>query len=922
MATAAAEHIFQTAINAFEVVLSERQREQFSLTTTRRVKAQVLMIQNDQEKSKAMMNLNRLHCFIEAFEHFDESCKALCINIAKLPGYIWGPLRYILQIAKEDPKTLDHVLESYFDLGQRLPYIYRRDYQAEEASVVARCLAHIYEDLLNFHTDLLKLFSARTWKRTFDVNWKDYTHNRPFKVVLQSFESHRNLLQGVHNSQQHRALQDTQQRVVDVQRRTNDHIMRYQRDWQDVQDHINQYEDDRAILLAEAKASEIQRKDVQYTEVLRWLCSPEFKNSEIIRHRKLQKDHEVCPATGKWILSEDKVAEWMAPDPPSHSVLWIHGTTGTGKSTLASLIIQHLQEERRDATTSYFYCNEADQNLGESVLLAILKSVLRQALHRNREILPIMHERRMNGKRGVEVLDDDAAARTLLELQCDVPAKHFIVIDGVDEIKETERKSLVATLCSIVNRSDDYTPGRIRVLLVSNDSHDLNKTVQNAGDRIGTYELNRGKLQKDIELYVKKQVEVLQSKFDLNESDAQCAWHLVCIHSQGMFLYARLVMDDLLRRTTAKSVTDQLDSRRFPETLEKAYATIINRLRENDYAWTTAKKIFSWLVCAKRPLKWHELQAIMSMDVDMHGDVKLHPNERSSSDVREVCGSVIHVMDGTNIELVHHTAKAHLLKNESWNLYARECDMAILCLSYLSSSCFRYSAQYMARRLFLNAGYYAFQDYATAKWEAHLMTAIEKVDSLDQTDRQRLTMTLSRFVEVFETDLNSEIISAEVENLAVQDCRATENCEFHHYLLVIRRHRLNHERREIKVRNLVSFKTLREGMEKSRSAIRAMAEDGTPSAKIKGLYGEGLWKCERVTCPYFHEGYDTETSLEQHKNRHIRPFICPQNCSFTPFGFSTSRDMERHKQMYHPDLLEQTDSFTQLGRVEAKDDDV
>jgi hypothetical protein len=108
--------------------------------------------------------------------------------------------------------------------------------------------------------------------------------------------------------------------------------MRYQRDWQDVQDHINQYEDDRAILLAEAKASEIQRKDVQYTEVLRWLCSPEFKNSEMIRHRKLQKDHEVCPATGKWILSEDKVAEWMAPDPPSHSVLWIHGTTGTGKT--------------------------------------------------------------------------------------------------------------------------------------------------------------------------------------------------------------------------------------------------------------------------------------------------------------------------------------------------------------------------------------------------------------------------------------------------------------------------------------------------------------------------------------------------------------------------------------------------------------
>lgn len=245
--------------------------------------------------------------------------------------------------------------------------------------------------------------------------------------------------------------------------------------------------------------------------------------------------------------------------------------------------------------------------------------------------------------------------------------------------------------------------------------------------------------------------------------------------------------------------------------------------------------------------------------------------------------------------------------------------MAILCLSYLSSSCFRYSAQDMARRLFLNAGYYAFQDYAIAKWEAHLITAIENVDSLDQHDRQKLTMTLARFVEVYETDLNSEKISDKVESLAVQDCRATENCEFYHDLLLIRRHRLNHEEKEIKIRNLVSFGTLREEMEKSRSAIRAMAEDATPNAKIKKLYGEGLWKCERVTCPYFHEGYDTETSLEQHQNRHTRPFICPQNCSSTPFGFSTSRDMERHKRMYHPDLLEQTDSFKQLGLIEARE---
>jgi hypothetical protein len=61
------------------------------------------------------------------------------------------------------------------------------------------------------------------------------------------------------------------------------------------------------------------------------------------------------------------------------------------------------------------------------------------------------------------------------------------------------------------------------------------------------------------------------------------------------------------------------------------------------------------VVCAKRPLKWKEIQAAVSINPDEQSiDWQ---KQKLRSDIHEYCGSLIEVLPGERVELIHTTAK-------------------------------------------------------------------------------------------------------------------------------------------------------------------------------------------------------------------------------------------------------------------------
>jgi hypothetical protein len=68
--------------------------------------------------------------------------------------------------------------------------------------------------------------------------------------------------------------------------------------------------------------------------------------------------------------------------------------------------------------------------------------------------------------------------------------------------------------------------------------------------------------------------------------------------------------------------------------------------------------LLGWIVCSKRPLKWTEIQVAFSTNLDIRdGWNELDMDLRLRDHVQELCGSLVQVLKGDRVELVHSTAR-------------------------------------------------------------------------------------------------------------------------------------------------------------------------------------------------------------------------------------------------------------------------
>ena len=68
--------------------------------------------------------------------------------------------------------------------------------------------------------------------------------------------------------------------------------------------------------------------------------------------------------------------------------------------------------------------------------------------------------------------------------------------------------------------------------------------------------------------------------------------------------------------------------------------------------------LLGWLVKSKRPLKWSEIQVASSVNIEHEREPgELNSDMRLCDRTEELCGSLVQVLPGDRIELVHSTAK-------------------------------------------------------------------------------------------------------------------------------------------------------------------------------------------------------------------------------------------------------------------------
>ncbi|KAF2114940.1 C2H2 domain-containing protein [Lophiotrema nucula] len=633
----------------------------------------------------------------------------------------------------------------------------------------------------------------------------------------------------------------------------------------------------------EVKVGEERQKKV--TAIKEWLGVGAQSTEDHAYFLSVRKGY---PTTGRWILKHELVQNWMNADIADPPILWMTGIPG------AEMIKKTKEGEPR--LTSYYYCK---YNAGNSAV-AVIRGLLDQLIDQHSDLVPHCHTRYANS--GEPSLRSLSLARKLLEDFCLTVPNLSIVVDGLDECEPVERRQVLDLFLDLVALSDEEEPGRLRILIISQDYPDIRKLLYRESSKVTvkTIPLRSSDNEKDIRVYVNDLANQIKVKYDLNDDQTGYLKDLTLSRAQGMFLYAKLVMPILLEQPTRQDLLLEIQFERFPDDLGAA-------------------KLLGWMVCAKRQLTWKEIQVALSLNLEAQ-EIE-YDDRRLRSHVHDICGSLV-LLNGNRVQLVHSTAK---ICTQEIHEPTVECELASLCLQYLTFSCFEKDEEIDKKELRRMAvhGHFAFQDYAIAKWSHHVSAFVNSGRHLinsPETSQQleEISIALEDFLRRYEEEDWYQGIVPECR----KQCQVFEQYGFYEDLVALTSHIYTFQKKGFEARHLVSIKGLSTALDRNRKILEELPKKASKDdmATFEQFYDtERRFKCSKITCMYFSEGFKDHKSRKKHVNVHDRPYQCEAiDCLGSECGFANSKDLEKHIRSFHPEMSDLAKTFNSTNAQKAK----
>ncbi|TLD33782.1 hypothetical protein PspLS_00694 [Pyricularia sp. CBS 133598] len=527
--TASVKSSFELALDKLCAQLSSEEKTTFGVTKREDLQVAIINIQNEQRLANKMVSLRRAQGFIEAMEQFGKVIEVFG-NSTEILAFIWGPMKFLLVSARSWTDSIDELLETYQHIADSLPIfsgydnLFRTDRRMQEAP------KHVWEVVLDFHLEAV-------------------AHLRQKKVVAKQ------IFRSVWNNFRSRF----QHKIDDLQR------LKELVDRLAAQLHISHYEADRvsmeiywAKLFAELAES---RK--------RWINAPVVigDHEEQIRVRE-ELEKATKKRMGRWILDHKEVQSWLGPDVPRSSIVWIHGVPGAGKSVLASLIIEEVRNQK-SAPVAFMYCKYRDPE--KNSMLHILRAILAQLFDAHQsdphlaDLSPYYYDEGLT--KGGVFLESVKLCKSLLRLILKNIPKAYLVLDGLDECEQDQRKQILEFMIEVTKTCDSQQPGSLRLLIFSRNEPDIRRHLS-AETQIAIVPED---VQSDVETYVGYCSQLIKEKHHFLELEREYIAQHIVDGAQGMFLFANLVAKNLLAQPSKFLVTEELRPSRFPKDLGEAH---------------------------------------------------------------------------------------------------------------------------------------------------------------------------------------------------------------------------------------------------------------------------------------------------------------------------------------------------------------
>ncbi|KAM7190149.1 Ankyrin repeat-containing domain protein [Rhypophila sp. PSN 637] len=407
-----------------------------------------------------------------------------------------------------------------------------------------------------------------------------------------------------------------------------------------------------------------------------WLQPTDYlaESGEFRRHLSSQS-----PGTGLWICETDEYRKWHDSD--DHGSLWIKGIPGAGKSVIAASLVQHLRTTENHPVLFFFFRNIVSTNFSPR---ALIQDWLAQLLPHSPKLQFILQQQCLETELA-EISDGDLFQYFLDGLSC-VP-KVYCIADALDEMVSDSRQG---PFLDRLNSLAKHQRTSLKLLMTSRPKRQLQSALRDSS--IVHISLQQRLVDVDIIAYLGHQLE----EHALGEPARQHIIDMVGRRSEGLFLYAKLAMDQIVHDFVPGSdnlVDVEALEASLPVGLEQTYNAMLAKQREkNGVSVELQMHVLEAVTHSARPLRLNELASLTKC---IYPD--LNPPGGLKSLIATCCGSLVEVLEDETLQIIHHSLTEFLRgdtrpkpANDAADFPLVDSDaahrrMAVNCLRYLRS---------------------------------------------------------------------------------------------------------------------------------------------------------------------------------------------------------------------------------------------
>jgi WD40 repeat protein len=374
----------------------------------------------------------------------------------------------------------------------------------------------------------------------------------------------------------------------------------------------------------------------------------------------------------EWLTFKQEFEQWRHASPEVALVLWLSGNAGSGKSVLASHIINHLEGQNLQCSFFFFKHSTPATSAVSNCLRSLAYQMSLSSPEVRKKLLALEADGLMLDEKNEKAIWRKIFLGGIFQVRLSQP--QYWVIDALDECTRFQ------TLLSMISLLEASMG--IHIFITSRKTQDIERGFSDMGRTVKNIEVRLIDTVEDIKLLITSRMDRLPVA---NHEDQQNLIEKILSKSAGSFLWAKLVLRELEYAWSKEAVEKVLND--IPSDMNELYVRILENMSKDRASLQLAKTILTWTTCAARPLTTSELQHVLQLDINE----TVYDVEKS---IASMCGQLVFVDQESRVQIIHQTAQDFILQKDTSPDFAIRKEvgdfrLAMICLGFLSGGNFK-----------------------------------------------------------------------------------------------------------------------------------------------------------------------------------------------------------------------------------------